>query len=51
MPHANSSQISEDKYKIHPMNAGLKIRHVAPKPRIRNPGKKWELRSIGKNEA
>lgn len=51
MPHANSTKISEDKYKIHPMDAGLKIRHYSPKAqRIRNPGKKWELRSIEKNE-
>ena len=53
MPHANSSQISEDKYKIHPMNAGLKIRHCSPKAKNQEPReetgtkkhrKEWSLR-------
>lgn len=53
MPHANSSQISEDKYKIHPMNAGLKIRHCSPKAKnqesreemgTKKHRKEWSLR-------
>ena len=51
MPLVNYSQIRGAKYKIQSMNAGLNIDNVVQKSRVRDRGKKWELRSKGKNEA